>query len=47
MFTTPLIARRLAVLAGSALMLTLTACSSQQELYSQLTERQANEMVRC
>ena len=36
--------RRLALAAGSALTVLLAACSGQ-ELYSQLTERQANEMV--
>jgi type III secretion protein J len=36
--------RRLALVAGCTLTVLLAACS-RQELYSQLTERQANEMV--
>ena len=42
--TPPTLPRLLAAAAGAAL-LALTGCSSNQELYGQLSERQANEMV--
>ncbi|HJV95522.1 MAG TPA: type III secretion inner membrane ring lipoprotein SctJ [Albitalea sp.] len=42
--TTPTTLRRLARAAPCALLMLLAACSNQ-ELYSQLSERQANEMV--
>ena len=37
--------RGLVALAAGTLILACTACSSNQDLYTQLTERQANEMV--
>ena len=37
--------RLLAAASAATLILACTACSSNQELYSQLSERQANEMV--
>ena len=37
--------RLLAAASAASLILACTACSSNQELYSQLSERQANEMV--